>query len=740
MISAILSSKNDSPEASSWLESVAPRFSADEIGMLRHALDFSLPLYAGKALPGGEPAPQHVLGVAEILAALRVDCETLMAGILYAVPDYLDGYAEKLQAAFGPAVGHLVEGVARMGRIRTLGAGGADSATERGAQIEALRKMLLAMAEDIRVVIIALAARTQTVRYVVASNIPGSAESARETLDIFAPLANRLGLWQVKWELEDLSFRILEPERYQKIAALLEDSRAAREQHIALVTGELQRELQQAGISAEVSGRPKHIYSIHKKMKRKDVDFSEIHDARAVRILVDEVKDCYAALGVVHNLWTPIPKEFDDYIAKPKGNDYRSLHTAVIGPEGKVVEVQIRTHQMHQHSELGVAAHWRYKEGAKHDAKYEEKIAWLRQILEWKDDVVDTGADTGDLAEQFKTALFQDTVYVLTPQGRVVALPRGSTPLDFAYHVHTDLGHRCRGAKVNGVMVPLDTPLQNAQRVEIISLKQGGGQGAHVGPSRDWLNPALGYLKSHRAISKVRQWFNSQEHEATLAQGRAIVEKELQRHGMTALGLDKFAGKFKFDKLDDFLAAVARGDINSRQLAAALSGETEPAATEPELLVGRRTAAHPTGSGILIVGVDKLLTVLAKCCKPAPPDPIIGFVTRGRGITIHRQGCTSLSRLSAESAQRLIAADWGALKDASYPVDVEIEAQDRQGLLRDISDILSREKVNVTATNTQSHDVTATMRFTLEITGLEQLRRVLGLIQEVPGVVGARRR
>lgn len=729
MISAILSSKNDSPEASSWLESVAPRFSPDEIGMLKRVLDFSLPLYAGKALPGGESAPQHVLGVAEILAALRVDCETLAAGILYAVPDYLDGYAEKLQAAFGPAVARLVEGVARMGRIRTLGAGGAGGATERGAQVEALRKMLLAMAEDIRVVIIALAARTQTMRSAVASNLSGSAKIARETLDIFAPLANRLGLWQVKWELEDLSFCILEPERYQKIAALLEDSRAAREQHIARVTGELQRELQQAGIRAEVSGRPKHIYSIHKKMKRKDVDFSEIHDARAVRILVDEVKNCYAALGVVHNLWTPIPKEFDDYIAKPKGNDYRSLHTAVIGPESKVVEVQIRTHEMHQHSELGVAAHWRYKEGAKHDAKYEEKIAWLRQILEWKDDV----ADTGELAEQFKTALFQDTVYVLTPQGRVIALPKGSTPLDFAYHVHTDLGHRCRGAKVNGVMVPLDTPLQNAQRVEIISIKQGG-------PSRDWLNPALGYLKSHRARSKVRQWFNSQEHEATLAQGRAIVEKELQRHGMTALGLDKFAGKFKFDKLEDFLAAVARGDINSRQLAAALSGETEPAATEPELHVGRRIAVQPTGSGILIVGVDKLLTVLAKCCKPAPPDPIIGFVTRGRGITIHRQGCASLSRLSAESAQRLIAADWGALKDASYPVDVEIEAQDRQGLLRDISDILSREKVNVTATNTQSHDVTATMRFTLEITGLEQLRRVLGLIQEVPGVVGAKRR
>ncbi len=713
---------------------ILPIFSPGEIDILRHALELSQPLYAGKYLSTGEPVNQHVLGAVPVLALLRVDSDTLVAGMLQFVPDYLDGYKEKLQTVFNSTVAHLVEGVARMGRIPMLGTRDNGSGTaDRGAQVEALRKMLLAMAEDIRVVIIALAGRMQTMRYVVV-NSPGRIEIAHETLDIFAPLANRLGLWQIKWELEDLSFRILEPERYKRIARLLEDTRIIREHYIALVVDKLHRELQQTGIKAEVTGRPKHIYSIHKKMKRKEVDFKEIHDARAVRILVNDVKDCYAALGVVHNLWVPIPKEFDDYIARPKGNDYRSLHTAVIGPEDKVVEVQIRTHEMHRHSEMGVAAHWRYKEGAKRDAKYEEKIAWLRQILEWKNDI----EDTGELAEHFKIALFQDSVYVLTPQGRVIALPKGSTPIDFAYHVHTDLGHHCRGAKVDDVMVPLDYPLQNAQRVEIISSKQGG-------PSRDWLNPALAYLRSHRARSKVRQWFSGQEREDSLAQGRALAEKELQRHGMTALGLDKLASRFKFTKLDAFLAAVSRGDINSRQLGAILSSETEPvattgsAATGSGLLTARKSIPQPSG-GILVAGVDKLLTALAKCCKPAPPDPIIGFVTRGRGITIHRQGCTSLSRLSEESAERLIVADWDSSKGASYPVDIEIEALDRQGLLRDISNILSREKINVTATHTRSRDVTATMRFTLKITGLGQLNRVLVLIQNVPGVVSASRK
>jgi GTP pyrophosphokinase len=712
-----------------WLETLPAIFSPAELEEFRHASHFSQSFYADKSLLTGESVAEHTHGVVSVLASLRVDADTLVAGILHSVPMYLDGYQEKLNANFNSTVVHLVEGVARMRRIHTLGA---RNVPDRSAQVEALRKMLLAMAEDIRVVIIALADRVQTMRYVAANNVHGRAEIGYETLDLFAPLANRLGLWQVKWELEDFSFRIIEPERYKKIATLLEETRRSREDYIAMVVAKLQGELQRSGIKAEVTGRPKHIYSIHKKMQRKGVDFKEIHDSRAVRVLVEDVKDCYAALGAVHNLWVPIPKEFDDYIARPKGNDYRSLHTAVLGPDDKMVEVQIRTYEMHRHSETGVAAHWRYKEGARRDAGYDEKIAWLRQILEWRNDV----ADAGELAEHFKVALFEDSIYVLTPQGRIISLPKGATPVDFAYHVHTVLGHRCRGAKVDGVMVSLDYQLQNAQRVEIISAKQGG-------PSRDWLNPALGYLKSRRARAKVRQWFSGQEREALLGQGRALVEKELQRHGMTALALDKLATEFKFGKLDTFLAAVARGEIGSRQLSNFLSEKIPaPGVRSSEMLPGT-TPVSSSPTGIVVAGVDKLLTVLAKCCKPAPADPIVGFITRGRGITVHRQGCASLSRLAGDSAERFIAAEWGSAdisKSAAYEVDIEIEAFDRQGLLHDISTILLREKINVTATRTQSRNHTAIMRFTLLITGLTQLSRLLGLIQSLPGVTSISRR
>ena len=726
--SKILAPDTGGAEDSSWLDNMASILSPDEFEAIRPALEFSRPLYANEFLSTGESVSKHLTGTVGILARLRVDSDTLAAGVLHDVPRYLDGYEDELHAAFGPVVAHLVEGVSRMSRIRALGKGNADNPAHQGGQVEALRKMLLAMAEDIRVVIIALADRLQTIRYAAVHDVPERPGIAQETLDIFAPLANRLGLWQIKWELEDLSFRVLEPERYKKIAGLLEDTRVNRERYIALVVEKLQHELRQAGIPAEVTGRPKHIYSIHKKMKRKDVDFREIHDARAVRVLVNDVKDCYAALGAVHNLWVPIPKEFDDYIAKPKGNDYRSLHTAVTGPEDKIVEVQIRTHEMHRHSEMGVAAHWRYKEGAKRDAPYEEKIAWLRQILEWKNDV----DDAGELAGHFKTALFQDSIYVLTPKGKIIALPRGATPVDLAYQLHTDLGHRCRGAKVDGIMVPLDYPLQNAQRVEIIAAKQGG-------PSRDWLNPSLGYLRTQRARQKVRQWFSSREHDF-VAQGRAMAEKELQRHGMVALGLDKLAARLRFVKPEVFFAALARGEINSRQLEEALRTESDIVSTAeaPKAVTAKST--HQLSDGVLIVGVDKLLTLLAKCCKPAPPDPIIGFVTRGRGITIHRQECGSLARLAAKSADRLVAAQWNTGKGATYPVDIRIKALDRQALLGDIAHVLSRERVNVIATQTQSRNSTAILQFTVAISDITQLRRILGLIQNVPDVMSAERR
>ena len=639
-----------------------------------------------------------------------------------------DAAVSALREKFGARVTELAQGVARMAMIEGVSARAAGTGAQ-AAQHEGLRKMLLAMAQDMRVVLAKLADHTQTMRYAVRCEDPQVRnDAARLALDIFAPLANRLGVWQIKWELEDLALRILEPHAYRRIAAQLDEKRASREQYIASAISVLRDELARAGIKAEISGRPKHIYSIYNKMRRKAVDFDALYDVRAVRVLVESVSDCYAVLGMVHNLWTPLQEEFDDYIAKPKNNNYRSLHTAVSGPAGKPLEIQIRTFEMHQHAELGVAAHWRYKEGvtagARRDAVYDAKIAWLRQIVAWRNEV----SRAGETATRFGAGLFADTIYVLTPQGRVIDLPRDATPIDFAYHVHTDLGHRCRGARVNGAMVPLNTPLANGQQVEIVTAKQGG-------PSRDWMNPALGYTKSAGARGKIRQWFNRLNYESSVAQGREILDKELQRGGMTAVNLERLAQRFKFEKLDDFLVEVARGEIGSGAIQSVLHADdapSEPVYEQPVL--GKPRAP---GGGILIVGVDKLLTVTAKCCKPAPPDAIIGFVSRGRGVTIHRRNCENVARLPTE---RLVDAAWGASHSAVFPVDIVIEAYDRTGLLRDITEILSRERINVTATNTASRSTQARMHLTVEINHLNELQRVLALIREVPGVASAARR
>jgi len=706
-----------------WLAALSADYAEPDVALLRRVLEWIAPQAAGHTLPGGEPLLAHAVNTALMLREFKLDAECLAASLLAHVAVAHAAVLE-IRDQFGARVAELAEGVARMAMIENLSRR-ASHGSEQAAQLEGLRKMLLAMVQDVRVVLVKLADHIQTMRFVVkCDDVQLRHDAARLALDIFAPLANRLGVWQFKWELEDLALRILEPEIYRRIAKLLDEKRGDRERYIEEVITRLREELAHAGIKAEISGRPKHIYSIYNKMRRKGVDFDALYDVRAVRVLVGDVRDCYAALGCVHSLWTPLPKEFDDYIAKPKSNDYRSLHTAVIGSEGKPLEIQIRTFEMHGHAELGVAAHWRYKEGSRRDSGYDQRIAWLRQIVEWKDEV----ADAGELAAQFKSELFEDTIYVLTPQGRVIDLPQDSTPIDFAYHVHTDLGHRCRGAKVGGAMVPLNTPLKNGQQVEILAGKQGG-------PSRDWLNPALGFLKSAGARGKVRQWFNRQNHEASVAQGRAIVDRELQRHGMTGINLDKLAQQFEFDKLNDFLAEVARGEIGPRQLQTALrKEEPTPAAADEPPLVGK-PRAQP--GGILVVGVDKLLTVPAKCCKPAPPDPIVGFVSRGRGVTIHRKGCANVARLDAE---RLVSADWGPSPEATFPVDIVIEADDRTGLLRDITEILSRERINVTATNSASRDAAARMLLTVEISNLNQLNRMLVLLREVPGVARAARR
>ncbi len=717
-----------------WLSSLANDYTADERATFADAFDFARAHTTDAAMADGEPALDRALGAATILASLKLDADSIRAALLLGLPVAGHFDAEEVSERFGADVATLVAGVARMGGIRAVADAG--NKEERALQAENLRKMLLAMVEDIRVVLIKLAERTQALRSLVARETPWREQTAREVIDLFAPLANRLGVWQLKWELEDLSLRALEPATYKSIAKLLDERRIDRERYIIDVGEALRRELAAAGIKAEVSGRPKHIYSIWNKMRRKQSGIEGLYDIRAVRILVDSVKDCYAALGIVHHRWTPLPREFDDYIAKPKANNYRSLHTAVIGPEEKSLEVQIRTFEMHQHSEFGVAAHWRYKEGSGHAARgdptFDEKISWLRQVLDWKDAV----ADTSELLSAFKESLFTDSIYVLTPQGKVIDLPRGATPVDFAYSVHTGLGHRCRGAKVDGQMVPLNYRLGNGQQVEIIAVRQGG-------PSRDWLNADLGYVHGNRARAKVRQWFKAQQHDETVAQGRALVERELARLGQTALKLDAVAAKAGFDKTDEFFAAFARDDINSKQVQTAIQAVAQPAAApavvEPEVTM-RQSRAAGSGSGILVVGVDRLLTGLARCCKPAPPDPIVGFVTRGKGVTIHRASCGNVTRMRATQPERLITADWGAARDEVFPVDIVVEAMDRQGLLRDISEVLSREKINVTAANTLTRNLHSRMAFTVEVGSLGTLKRALALVRDVKGVLAAARR
>ena len=704
--------------------------SDEDRGSLARALAFAADLYGGKLLGTGEPAYEHAVGTARNVAELRLDADARAAGLLFAAPAYLPAAEETLAESFGAAVTSLVMGISRLNALRVItrtAAQGKDSQS----QAEVLRKMLLAMVGDVRVVLLRLASRMQTLRWLAHAPNAERAQLARETLDIYAPLANRLGVWQLKWELEDLAFRYLEPELYKRIAGLLEDRRSEREHLVEQAIGALADELAQAGIRAEISGRPKHLYSIYSKMRAKSLDFSQIHDVSGLRVLVDEAKDCYTVLGVVHNLWAPIPREFDDYISRPKANLYRSLHTAVIGPEGKALEVQIRTLEMHRDAELGVAAHWRYKEGAKRTTgkgdPFDEKIAWLRQMLAWRDEIV----DASDWIEQSKHAVLDDTVYVLTPQGKVIDLPQGATPVDFAYALHTDIGHRCRGAKVNGAIVPLDYRLKNAEAVEIITAKTGG-------PSRDWLNPALGHIKSSRARNKLRQWFNSREVASVVAAGRAAVERELQREGKRAASLEELAKTLGFDEPEELFAAVGREEVGSRQLQTALRGGTERPHSQE--IPPHRAPAGQSSSGVLVVGVERLLTQLARCCRPAPPDRISGFVTKGRGVSVHRRDCTSLARLSERFPERIIGADWGKRGAQAYPVDIVVRGNDRQGLLRDVTETLVREKTNVIAAKTQTRNDIASMYFTVEVEDIDQLRRALSAIEDVRGVLAAARR
>jgi GTP pyrophosphokinase len=687
----------------SALDPLAEGLAGAERSLVSRALEFAEPLYAGQRLSTGEPAWSHALGLGASLAAIALDAPGRAAGILFASPKYLDG-TDPLREAFGEEIAALASGVEKLHQLRVATRG-----TPR-EQNEVLRKMVLGMVEDVRVVLIRLASRTQTLRYFAKSSSAERLSYARETLDIYAPLANRLGVWQLKWELEDLSFRFLEPELYKRIAQMLDEKRLERERYIAEAIGTLARELGTVHVKAQITGRPKHIYSIWNKMRTKQLDFSELYDVRALRVIVPEVKDCYAALGVVHNLWQPIPKEFDDYISRPKGNLYQSLHTAVVGPGGKTVEVQIRTEEMHRQAEYGVAAHWQYKEKTKPSQQFDQKVAWLRQLLAWRDEV------------PVQKPQLDDAIYVLTPQGKVIDLPAGSTPIDFAYALHSDLGHRCRGARVDGHIVKLDTPLASGQRVEIVAAKSGG-------PSRDWLNLERGFVKSARARHKIRQWFNAKAFAETVAAGRAVVDKELRRVGATQASLEGLAAKLGFGKPDELFAAVARDEVNLRQLQIALKGAA-PAAPE----VKKPRKAPSAKAAMLVVGMGGLATQLARCCKPVPPDPIRGFVTRGKGVSIHRDGCESLKRLAEQHPERVIETAWGR-SEAAYAVDMVVTAADRRGLLRDIGDALARESINVTAVRTQSRDELAFMRFSFNVTDAAQLKRALALVRSVKGVI-----
>jgi GTP pyrophosphokinase len=708
----------------SLLQQMPETLSSNGRALIERAYELAEVAHSGQKRASGEPYIQHSLTVAQILADLRLDPATIAAGLLHDVVEDSVVTMEDLRQDFGDEVASLVDGVTKLGQIDRL-----SQMTRKDLQdeeAESLRKMFLAMADDVRVVLIKLADRLHNMRTLDALSLEQQRRIAGETLEIFAPLANRLGIWQIKWELEDLGFRYMNPPKYQEIAAQLDERRAARERRIARIISILQKRLKKEGIEAEISGRPKHIYSIYTKMNRKSLSFDQIHDVRGVRIIVNTVGECYSVLGVVHSLWRPIPGEFDDFIATPKDNMYQSLHTAVVGPDGKPLEVQIRTYEMHRRAELGIAAHWRYKEQAKRDIAFETKVAWLRSLMDWRQEVT----DASEFIDSLKSDVFQDRVYTFTPRGDVIDLPAGSTPIDFAYHIHTEVGHRCRGAKVNGKMVSLDYQLRNGDQVEVLAAKRGR-------PSRDWLNPHLGYIKTSRARQKIRQWFRRQDRAESVAQGRQLLEKELKRLGLEKKNYEGIAALLKFDKVEDFLAAIGYGDVNVQQIAARLI-EGEKKEEEPEL--PEAAPPPPAVSGVTVRGVGELLTRVAGCCHPLPGDPVVGYVTRGRGITIHRRDCRNI--LYLEDKERLIEVDWGEDFKQVFPVLIQVLAYDRTGLMRDITEIMAGERINITSANVATHpkDHTAVITATLEISSIVQLSRVLAKIERLPNVFEARRK
>ena len=714
---------------------------------------FAGPLLDGQALDTGEDALAHADGVAAILRTLGAAPAMQAAAYLVYASDYLTKPEEVVAKAFGASHASLVTHTRKLVAIQRAARGARVQHEQQAQQTERVRKMLLAFSRDLRVVLLRLASRLQTLRHFAASRQACPALLARESMQVFAPLANRLGIWQIKWELEDLAFRFLQPDDYRAIADLLAETRVERERQVEATRCRLAEVLAAQGLRVEVQGRPKHLYSIWKKMQGKGLDLAHVFDLRALRVIVDTLPDCYAALSRVHEIYRAVPGEYDDYIARPKPNGYQSLHTVVLGDDGRPVEIQIRTRAMHEHAELGVAAHWAYKEagvrgyaGISASGGFEAKVAEarkavLRQLLAWERDFVEQGAtDPASGASGF-----DERIYVFTPQAAVVELPAGATAVDFAYLLHTDLGYRCRGARVDGAMLPLNKPLANGQTVEIVAAKEGG-------PSLDWLNAELGYLRSPRSRAKVRAWFNALALQATVARGREAVEKLLQREGKTAVKLDDLAAQLGFRHADALFEVVGKDEFSLRGIETLLR-PVEAVPTPDEVIAQRRPRGPgiaPAG-GVLVVGVESLLTSLARCCRPAPPDAIGGYVTRGKGVAVHRSSCSNFRQMAERAPERVIPVAWGRARTARhgealalYPVDVIVEAADRQGLLRDISEVFAKERMNVVSVKTQSvkdaRGGTAWMTFTIEVDDAARLAQVLSRVAKVGGVRSVRRK
>ncbi|MCK4724780.1 MAG: bifunctional (p)ppGpp synthetase/guanosine-3',5'-bis(diphosphate) 3'-pyrophosphohydrolase [Anaerolineales bacterium] len=737
------------------MDTLPKNYSPADRELVMRAYHVAEQAHTGQKRASGEPYVNHCIAVASILAELRVPPAVIAAGLLHDTVEDTDIELSALSRDFGDEIAMLVDGVTKLTQLPRVTRGDQHQEEEKQSEAdrliaekrglpdpdveaqqiarsrkydlvsETLRKTFLAMGEDVNVVLIKLADRLHNMRTLGHMPEHKRQRIAKETLDIFAPLANRLGIWQMKWELEDLGFRYLKPDVYKDIAKNLAARRSQREGEMGAIKDDLQKFLAEAHIEADISVRPKHIYSIYKKMTRKGVPFELIFDVRGVRILVPSVPDCYSALGVIHTHWRPIPGEFDDYIAVPKDNFYRSLHTAVVYDDGNTLEVQLRTVEMHQNAEYGIAAHWRYKEGSSRDEDYEKRILWLRSLMEWRQDV----DDATEFVDSMKTDVFQDRVYVFTPQGDIIDLPAGSTPIDFAYHIHTDIGHRCRGSKVNGKLVSLDYVLKTGDKVEVLTAKRGG-------PSRDWLNTNLGLVKTQRARSKIRHWFKRQARDQNISHGKTILDKELRRLGLSDINIDRLAREFDFRAIDQLHEAIGCGDMQLGRLVNHLTIVDKEEEQYPSISPSAASQMQMGDDLVSVLGLRGLLTNMARCCNPAPGDEIIGYVTRGRGATIHRRDCPNILRV--KDRERLVHVSWGEAK-RTYPIPVRIKAYDRDGLMKDVSTVISDENINMTGVNVGVSKNLAIFDLTLEVRDIAELSRVLDRLENLPNVLEAKR-